>query len=99
MPADAGRGQAIVNRSRFILSNERVEINMRLGQVALATAIWLAALATSPAADKPNVVIFYADDLGWGETGCQGCKDIPTPHIDSLAKNGVRFTQGYVAAT
>ncbi len=53
----------------------------------------------SEAAGKPNVVIFYADDLGWGETGVQGAKDIPTPHIDSLAKNGVRFTQGYVAAT
>ncbi len=51
------------------------------------------------AADKPNLVIFYADDLGWGETGAFGNKDIPTPHIDSLAKNGVKFTQGYVAAT
>jgi hypothetical protein len=50
------------------------------------------------AADKPNFVIFYADDLGWGETGVQGNKDIPTPHIDSIAKNGVRFIQGYVAA-
>ena len=51
------------------------------------------------AAEKPNLVIFYADDLGWGECGCYGCKDIPTPHIDSLAKHGIRFTQGYVAAT
>ena len=51
-------------------------------------------------AAQPNIVIFYADDLGWGELGCQGfAKDIPTPHIDSLAKNGLRFTNGYVAAT
>lgn len=50
-------------------------------------------------ADKPNLLILYADDLGWGETGAYGCKDIPTPHIDSIAKNGLRFTQGYVAAT
>jgi arylsulfatase A-like enzyme len=57
------------------------------------------AMSVAAAADKPNLVIFYADDLGWGETGCQGAKDIPTPHIDSLAANGVRFTQGYVAAT
>ncbi len=48
---------------------------------------------------QPNVVIFYCDDLGWGELGCQGSKDIPTPHIDTLAKNGLRCTQGYVAAT
>jgi arylsulfatase A-like enzyme len=51
------------------------------------------------AVDKPNVIVFYADDLGWGECGCYGCKDIPTPHIDALAKAGVKFTNGYVAAT
>ena len=51
------------------------------------------------AANRPNVLIIYADDLGYGETGVQGCKDIPTPNIDSIAKNGVRCTQGYVAAT
>ncbi|MES2697740.1 MAG: sulfatase [Verrucomicrobiota bacterium] len=56
-------------------------------------------LASRAAAAQPNLVIFYADDLGWGELGCQGNKEIPTPHIDSIAKNGVRFTQGYVAAT
>ena len=52
------------------------------------------------AATPPNVIIFYADDLGWGEITAQGfTKDIPTPHIDSLAQNGLRFTNGYVAAT
>ena len=48
---------------------------------------------------RPNFLIIYADDLGYGETGIQGCTDIPTPHIDSIAKNGLRCTQGYVAAT
>lgn len=48
---------------------------------------------------RPNFLIIYADDLGYGETGIQGCKDIPTPHIDSIATNGLRCTQGYVAAT
>ena len=48
---------------------------------------------------RPNFLIIYADDLGYGETGVQGCKDIPTPNIDSIAKNGLRCTQGYVAAT
>ncbi len=63
-------------------------------------AIWISSTGlTANAADKPNLIIFYADDLGWGETGAFGNKDIPTPHIDSLAKNGVKFTQGYVAAT
>ena len=46
----------------------------------------------------PNIVLLLADDLGYGELGCQGNAEIPTPHIDSIAKNGVRFTQGYVTA-
>ncbi len=50
------------------------------------------------AADRrPNIVVLFADDLGYGELGCQGNPQIPTPHIDSIAKNGVRFTAGYVA--
>ena len=51
------------------------------------------------AQDKlPNIVILLADDLGYGELGCQGNKEIPTPHIDSIARNGTRFTDGYVTA-
>ena len=56
-------------------------------------------MATSaPAADRPNVILIVADDLGYGELGCYGGKDVPTPHIDSIARNGVRFTNGYVTA-
>ena len=55
-------------------------------------------LAAHAAEKKPNVVILFADDLGYAELGCQGNTDIPTPHIDSIAKNGVRFTDGYVTA-
>ena len=47
---------------------------------------------------RPNIVLLVADDLGYGELGCQGNREIPTPHIDSIAKNGVRFTAGYVTA-
>jgi arylsulfatase A-like enzyme len=47
------------------------------------------------AAAKPNIIIFIADDLGYADIGVNGCQDIPTPHIDSIAKNGVRFTDGY----
>ena len=35
----------------------------------------------------PNIVLLLADDLGYGELGCQGNQEIPTPHIDSIAKN------------
>lgn len=65
-------------------------------------AFLLAPLASSAAAATarpPNLVIFYADDLGWGETGAQGNPEIPTPNIDAIARNGIRFTSGYVAAT
>lgn len=48
-------------------------------------------------AERPNIVLIVADDLGYGELGCQGNKEIPTPNIDSLAANGVRFTSGYVS--
>ena len=46
------------------------------------------------AGDRPNIVIFLADDLGYADIGVNGCKDIPTPNIDTIAKNGVRFTDG-----
>jgi len=44
---------------------------------------------------RPNVVMILADDLGWGDLGLHGAPDIATPHIDSLARSGVRFTQSY----
>jgi arylsulfatase A-like enzyme len=47
---------------------------------------------------RPNIVLIVADDLGYGDLGCYGGKDIPTPHMDSLAAAGVRFTSGYVTA-
>ncbi|MEM7235082.1 MAG: sulfatase-like hydrolase/transferase, partial [Planctomycetota bacterium] len=47
---------------------------------------------------RPNIVLLVADDLGYAELGCQGNADIPTPHIDSLARDGVRLTAGYVTA-
>ncbi len=46
---------------------------------------------------QPNVVIVLVDDLGYADVGFHGCKDIPTPFIDSLAANGIHFTNGYVS--
>jgi hypothetical protein len=67
--------------------------------IGLSVAALAAALsAVSNAAErKPNVIVFLSDDVGYAEYGFQGSKDIPTPHIDSIAKSGVRFTQGYVS--
>lgn len=47
----------------------------------------------------PNIIVFLADDMGWGDVGYHGFQDIRTPVLDSLARTGVQFTQGYVAAS
>src|SRR3954466_15972479 len=48
--------------------------------------------------NKPNVVIFLADDLGCHDLGCWGATDLKTPNIDALAAGGTRFTNWYAAA-
>lgn len=65
--------------------------------LALTLAGRMPAIGAPEAGRKPNIVLIVADDLGYGELGVQGSKDIPTPNIDSIAKNGVRFTNGYVS--
>ncbi len=72
---------------------------IRLIAVFLLLPSILVLRAAQPSSARPNFIIFYSDDLGWGETGAQGNREIPTPHTDSIAKNGIRFTSGYVAAT
>lgn len=52
----------------------------------------------APEPSRPNILIMLADDLGYADLGVQGCTDMPTPHIDSIAKSGVRFASGYVSA-
>lgn len=64
--------------------------------VAAAAGIVLPATASAES-KKPNVLVILADDLGYGETSIQGNPQIPTPNIDSIGKNGVRFTSGYVS--
>jgi arylsulfatase A-like enzyme len=51
---------------------------------------------TSSTVSKPNIVLIVADDLGYADLGCQGSKDLKTPHIDAIAQSGIRFTNGYV---
>src|SRR5262245_13248530 len=46
---------------------------------------------------RPNIVILLADDLGYADVGFQGCRDVPTPNVDSLARQGVRCSNGYVS--
>ncbi|MEK6249728.1 MAG: sulfatase-like hydrolase/transferase, partial [Planctomycetales bacterium] len=72
-----------MNSIRFTLVNALL--------LAVSTTVLFAA------DQQPNIIVLFADDLGYGELSCQGNPEIPTPHIDSIASNGVRFTDGYVA--
>lgn len=64
-------------------------------------ALPLLFVACAPAAEppqKPNIIIFLADDLGYGDLSCYGHPRIQTPHLDAFAQQGVRLTQCYAAS-
>ena len=61
---------------------------------ALSLTLGLSALAET----KPNILLIFVDDLGYGDLGCYGQELIQTPHIDQLAADGMRFTQHYAGA-
>lgn len=66
------------------------------GAAAVAAGLGRPESAHSAGAKEPNVVLIYIDDLGYGDLGVYGCKDIPTPHIDQLAAEGVMCTASYI---
>jgi arylsulfatase A-like enzyme len=66
-----------------------------LSLLAVGVAAGAEANAARPA-DQPNIVVILADDLGYGGVSCQG-GDLQTPHVDSMARGGIRFTNGYVS--
>jgi arylsulfatase A-like enzyme len=63
----------------------------------LCLLLCAATLAAQPDS-RPNVLIIVADDLGWGDVGAFGNREIPTPHIDRLAREGMRLTSAYATA-
>jgi len=84
--------------------NSRDCIKTSLAGAALAAVAclphWAAgeAPATQPAGaapPRPNIVVIFVDDMGYADVGAFGCRDIPTPNIDALAREGVRFTNAY----
>jgi arylsulfatase A-like enzyme len=86
-----------------MLSGNRFSAAVMIASLALAAALTAGSAGASAAGArateqrKPNIVLIVADDLGYGELGVQGCKDILTPHIDGIARRGVRFTSGYAS--
>lgn len=65
----------------------------------LSLSLCIFIVAWTKAADKPNIVLIIADDAGYADFGFQGSKEMVTPHLDKLATQGIRFTQGYVSAS
>ena len=70
---------------------------MKLFSTLVSLAAFGGAMLFAAPANRPNILLIIADDLGYGDLSCQGNPQIPTPHIDSIAKHGVRFTNGYVS--
>ena len=73
-----------------------------LARVIWWSGLWcavlgLALVSVSRASDRPNVVLIFADDLGYGDVACFGSTRVHTPHLDALAAEGRRFTSFYVA--
>lgn len=69
----------------------------RITQLVMCVVMLAAGVAT--AADRPNIVVILADDLGYGEVGCYGQEIIQTPRLDQMAAEGMRFTHFYAGAT
>jgi arylsulfatase A-like enzyme len=67
------------------------------GLLGLPAWPWATSVQAAQGRSKLNFIVILIDDLGDRDVGVYGAKDIPTPQIDSLARNGMRFTNGYSA--
>ena len=83
---------------REIKNPNRRQFLAALGSAAAGVALSAHGTAVSAAAKsaRPNFVFIFADDLGWGDLGCYGNRQIKTPNLDELARKGMLFTQFYV---
>ena len=73
------------------------QIPFALVLLTILLATW-PAIRSLPAAEKPNVVVFLSDDQGWGDLSGNGNRNLSTPRIDQLARQGARFDRFYVCA-
>ena len=71
-----------------------------MNRIISITLYALVSVTSLVAADRPNIILIFVDDMGYGDPGCYGYDNlVPTPNIDRLAREGVRFSQGYVTAS
>src|SRR5690349_5334432 len=85
----------MIRRAHGELPMPRVPKRMASLMAAIALVTLAAPLHAAEPEARPNIVFILADDLGWTDLGCQGSKYYETPHIDRLARDGVRFTDAY----
>src|SRR5262245_29908640 len=71
---------------------------LKIMKKLLLPLLFLLATVSINAQSRPNVVIIYADDLGYGDTSAYGATAVRTPNIDRLAREGLRFTDGHASA-
>ncbi|MSU73456.1 MAG: hypothetical protein EXS43_14140 [Opitutus sp.] len=71
----------------------------RLLVAFLLAGLFPAYLPAAESESKPNILFIQADDLGWRDLGSYGARSYSTPAIDSLAREGLRFTQAYAGST
>jgi arylsulfatase A-like enzyme len=84
--------------ARYLIRNiNRVELVLLLPFLVCLWAFTGKENCKNVVAGKPNIIIILTDDQGYGDVGFNGCKDIPTPNIDRIAKNGVVCRQAYVS--
>jgi arylsulfatase A-like enzyme len=69
-----------------------------MSRLSLSLTVLLCLSGPLSAAERPDVIVVLADDFGWGDLSCYGGTSARTPHLDRMTKEGVRFTQFYVAS-
>jgi len=84
------------NSCDFRYDGKETEKHTMMKHILTLIAALTFCLSQANAESKPNVVLIYIDDLGYGDLGAYGCTDIPTPNIDRLAAEGVRCTASYI---
>ncbi len=70
----------------------------RMNRVLMMSAVIAGVSVQAEQVKRPNVVLIFADDLGYADVGYHGSSDMVTPNIDSIARNGAQFAAGYVSA-
>lgn len=83
---------------RYIYKRREYLKIMTSTAASLFTTLSLNCASSKNSGKKPNIIIIFTDDQGYGDVGCYGAKGFKTPHLDSMAEEGMRFTDFYVAA-